>query len=79
MTVGRPKEEFHKIAVANGYWWANRLEMTGEMLYLHESLPKFEKVMAKYRGKFTPNDRWSPGGVPHTYLLTPAWPPPRPE
>ena len=80
ITVERPGKKFHEIAVNNGYWWANRLEITGEMLYLHESTPNFHTYMAEHRGsrQHPPDHSWvqSTRGVPqpHEYLLTPSWP-----
>jgi FkbM family methyltransferase len=73
MTVERPKKEFHEIAVANGYWWVNRLEVTGEMLYVHKSIGNFYDIMSSMRGT-QPVHKWSPHAQPHTYLLKPAWP-----
>ena len=73
LTVERPDKRFHAIMVENGYWWVNRIEIEGDMLYLHESNHNFETIMHKYRGS-NPVHRWAPRAQPHEYLLTPKWP-----
>ena len=73
VTVERPKQDLHDLLSIHGYWWVKVMDVYGECLYIHETLPNFETVMNNHRsGK--PHHRWAPRAQPHEYLLKPVWP-----
>lgn len=69
MSIERPKHKLHHLLASNGYWWIHTACDFGDVIYLHESHPKFHELIAQYRPSATTlweNDE-------HPYLLKPPY------
>jgi hypothetical protein len=81
LTIERPTIEIHHLLIKHKYWFATSMrkknyDFFGEVLYIHENSPNFNKYMNLYRvvDKGEILTEWS--GFNHKYLLTTAYPRP---
>lgn len=72
MTIERPKQKLHYLLASKGYLFVRQLSDFGECLYIHHSLPNFEKVWKEYHD--SDDDviiEWK--NHRHDYILDPKW------
>jgi len=68
-TVERPKANTHHVLARAGYRFFRQVTSWGETMYLHRSMPTYEKLMQEHRHTTVP--RWH--NVDMTYMVHPAW------
>ena len=75
VTVERPTKAVHMLLVENGYFWATRLAIFGECLYIHKTHKDFEYIMERYLYSRSGLDDtfWRTGRhqplLPHRYMM----------
>ena len=72
ITVERPPPSFHELIVPHGYHFERVMSQWGDVIYLHETHPKFHEIMSARKGV----GHTGFSGVQHQYLLTPEYVPP---
>jgi hypothetical protein len=81
ITIERPTKELHHLLIKHKFWFAlsmrkpKNYEFFGECLYLHESVPQFQKYMDLYRVKDKNEIAIGWNDADHKYLLHPEYPP----
>lgn len=86
MTIERPKHALHMLLTKHGYWWLNQARSRyaddawgfGDMIYIHESAPRFTELMNRHRREANPSYIHQRHKISGQFFLHPAWPPQTP-